>query len=739
MRAIGQILACPKCGGMVQIAPPTGWTPPSAETLAARAGDSGASTGSTIQFKTPVSSAEALAAAAAKRREAAAAAAMAAAVAASTSGALGNAGVASGAAPAESPDFSEMMDPMAAVPTANGPAASVGDAATPVGGARAAFVRHAWDGVLSRASGVGRSMAQNWIYWLCGPIAAVALVLVGWIFYQSTTPKTQFAAVAPTDKAQGATEATPAAPIGQQPADVNPADPSAAAPALEDPQVVAPTEPAVAQNRAVENPAQPSAPTPAVDARENAAPVDTDPPMPVDPLPNAPSKAGVATPNGAQPNVAMPAGANIPAGPMAKPEENATAANGAASIPNGTGVKEIAPRAANPKAENPDGETDEDDPEAAQPTVSSPIDVAARLEDPLETIEFRRILLVDFCDFLSNFSTIPITLDVDAMATVGVAPDEPLLGIRKSHTTVGELLSSVLAEHRLIYEIQGQQLLVTAAIVPPVVGKYDVSELLKADKGAAAQLPALVARFVSPNSWEATGGKGKISLSDDGKLIVEHSPAVQRRVCTFIERLRVARGFTPKTAPANSDLVLKTKYGRVKERLQKSPITATYGIETPLCEVLDWLGRATGTRILIDGVSLTQVERTARSPVTLIADKQPLDEALTSLLDPLDLTFRVIDEKTLQVYAKKPLGERYEFEIHPVRELVDGATKPDKILSVIHEKIDPKSWSEAGGPGVIEYDAASKSLLVLQSATAQIRLEKMLDKSRAGAAARKNP
>ncbi|HEY2839045.1 MAG TPA: hypothetical protein VGJ26_07855, partial [Pirellulales bacterium] len=162
-------------------------------------------------------------------------------------------------------------------------------------------------------------------------------------------------------------------------------------------------------------------------------------------------------------------------------------------------------------------------------------------------------------------------------------------------------------------------------------------------------------------------------------------------------------------------------------------------IETPLCEVLDWLGRATGTRILIDGVSLTQVERTARSPVTLIADKQPLDEALTSLLDPLDLTFRVIDEKTLQVYAKKPLGERYEFEIHPVRELVDGATKPDKILSVIHEKIDPKSWSEAGGPGVIEYDAASKSLLVLQSATAQIRLEKMLDKSRAGAAARKNP
>ena len=90
--------------------------------------------------------------------------------------------------------------------------------------------------------------------------------------------------------------------------------------------------------------------------------------------------------------------------------------------------------------------------------------------------------------------------------------------------------------------------------------------------------------------------------------------------------------------------------------------------------------------------------------MTLVAADQPLDAAPTSLLDPLELTFRVVDEKTLQVIAKKPVGARYELEIHPVANLLDRDLEPQKILSLIREKIDPKSWVESGGVGVIALD-----------------------------------
>lgn len=733
MRAIGQILACPKCRGMVQIAPPPGWTPPSDATLAAHANDPITNTGSTIQFKQPVSAQEALANASAKRREKAATAAAAAALpappvaASSTTGSF------------TEPDFTGV----ASSESASSESAATASAASPVvEGARTAMASRAAAAVASRASSVGQSMAQNWIYWLCGPIAAIALVLVGWIVFQSTGSKTQVAAVDPSAHPASEPENAAAPPTqpGESETNADSGNPNAATPGPADPAIV-PDDPNNTPQPALEQPApdQPAADQPndpAEPAAANDPPVEgadmppgDDRRLPVDVqprVPNAKAPIKVETPvlDDAMPDEAMP-----------EPDADAPATDDAAAVPNEAVPVEGAIKVEKPVVDvKPGDDAADPDADATQPTVSSPIDIDARLADPLERVEFRRILLVDFCDFISELSTIPITLDVDALATAGVAPDEPLLQIKRTGTTVGELLTSVLAEHGLLYEIRGQQLLITGPQPGWIVSKYDVSDLTGAEAAESNKLVTLITRFVYPATWSAAGGKGTIEFSE-GKLTVEQTPSVQRRVTQFLERLRVARGKTPKAA-----IPPKTKYARVKERFQKSAVTATYGIETPLVDVLEWLGRATRTRILIDGVSLEQVDRTIRSPVKMIAEKQTLDEILISLLDPLNLTFRIVDENTIQVYAKKPVGERYEFELHSISELLDRSNL-EKILSVIREKIEPKSWAGAGGTGVIEYDPASKSLLVLQSPEVQIKLEKMLDKSRVGAApaARKGP
>lgn len=737
-RAIGQILACPKCGGMVQITPPAGWSAPSGETLSAHADDSVASTGSTIQFRPAVKEKEALANAAAKRREAAAAAAAALPAVTppaidpttTTSATTTPASVAPAATSSLSGSFSDLNLSSGAesASSSSSPAASTVETATEV--SRSAFVRQAVAGVTSRASGVGRSMADNWIYWLCGPIAAVALVLVGWIVYQSTAPKPQIAAVDASAEKSAVREATPdpSAPSGEQAVDADPApDQAAGNPA--DPAVAAPPKPVDDGPPDVDPPVAPNDPAPANETTENETNVvpGADRGLPVDAIPNTPNPVAPANDDAPAPDEAMPDEAAGPNHAAAAPNE---------ANPGDAGTKVEKPVAAD--APQGEGEPGAEDPDAAQPTISSPIDIDARLADPLEKVEFRRILLADFCDFISDFSTIPITLDIDGMATAGVGPDEALLGIKKTRTTVGDLLTSVLAEHGLVYEVQGQQLLITVPPASLIKVPYKVGELAGPEGAEGEKLAALVTRFICPSSWSTAGGKGQIEFSN-GTLIVEQTPAVQRRVTTFLERLRVARGFAPKVAAPAGAPGPTTKYARAKERFQK-PITGTYGIETPLAEVLEWLGRTTATttptRILIDGVSLTQVDRTARSPVKLVAEKQTLDEVLTMLLDPLDLTFRVVDDKTLQIYAKKPVAERYEFELHPIDQLLNHSNL-EKILSVIREKVDPKSWVEAGGAGVIEYDPASKSLLVLQSPAAQIKLERMLDKSRAGAAARK--
>ena len=248
-----------------------------------------------------------------------------------------------------------------------------------------------------------------------------------------------------------------------------------------------------------------------------------------------------------------------------------------------------------------------------RPLISSTVDVAARLEDPLEKVEFRRVLLADLCDFLTEFSTIPITLDVEALAAAGVAPDE-VVAVKMNDTTVGELLSAVLAKHGLVYEIEGQQLLITSSdhrSTALSVMKHDVRELAGPGADDCASTfgtghPVCLAHELA-GRWRRR--RHRLWRRDVER---QANGGDARKITMFLERLRVVRGLPPRTGQAPNSASPKSKYARAQERLDHK-ITANYGIETPLSEVLDWMAVLSDTRILIDGVSLCKsVVRRAR-------------------------------------------------------------------------------------------------------------------------------
>ena len=366
----------------------------------------------------------------------------------------------------------------------------------------------------------------------------------------------------------------------------------------------------------------------------------------------------------------------------------------------------------------------------AQETTPA-VDVDARLADPLAGIEFKRVSLADFCDFLSRLTTVPITLDVDALSLAGRRVSD-LVTIDAKDTTVGAALETVLTPRGLAYVVRDQQLVITTQ-APAAEGileaKYDVSDLEAAGVDAN-RLAVLVARFVAPWSWQEHGGTAGVKGAQ-GELIVEQTAVEQRHAAAFLDRLRLARGLPAKGALRPDEASLKSRYSRARANLDKE-VTANFSLETPLADVLSWLGRATGTRILIDEESLAEAGQSGRAPATLAADHQPLHEALVALLNPLSLTFRVVDEKTIQVFDKQLLAERVEFELYPVGDLLDGGLDPKQLLVKLREHVDPGSWTEGSGLGAMELDEASKYLLVVQSPAAQIRLENLLSRAKTG-------
>jgi len=131
-------------------------------------------------------------------------------------------------------------------------------------------------------------------------------------------------------------------------------------------------------------------------------------------------------------------------------------------------------------------------------------------------------------------------------------------------------------------------------------------------------------------------------------------------------------------------------------------------------------------KILVDWRDIAAAGWNPAGEGTLVANNQPLVEALDALLTPLDLTVRIIDAQTLQVVTPSRLNEIGELEIFKVADLISGETSGDVLLAKIRAALGEDTFIAGGGTGEIRFDDAGKSLLTWLPQPKQRELEALL-------------
>lgn len=380
------------------------------------------------------------------------------------------------------------------------------------------------------------------------------------------------------------------------------------------------------------------------------------------------------------------------------------------------------PAAPAPKPEPP--------PAPPRPDPEADAKAVARLNEPLDGVEFGNTPLIEAVRLLSQLSTVPITLDLEALAELGIAPNQKV-SLKATDTTMGGALSAVLDELGLVYVIVDGQALVTHPKRREQNLKgftFDVKDLLAGSLDEdldGGDLAAAVEQFVEPTAWQAAGGSGAIELDGD-QLVLRQTAPIGQQVSNFLDKLRIARGKPALGDEATRPRSLATCYV-MAEALLNSPVTANFHQPAPLAEIVAHLRGATGAQILFDGLDMATVGVSAKSEARLTAADQPLADALTSLLEPLRLSFLIVNAKTLLIVSAETVRQRYEVEFYPAKELIDGDQPADALIERIKSELAPSSWDDAGGPGRIAFDAASSCLIVLQTQARQIELEQLLD------------
>ena len=361
------------------------------------------------------------------------------------------------------------------------------------------------------------------------------------------------------------------------------------------------------------------------------------------------------------------------------------------------------------------------------------VNINARLADSVSGIEIQGQPLADFLSLVSDFSTIPITLDLDALHDLGQSASVPVQ-LHLKDASVADVLQTPLEALGLGYQIRDGELIVG---YPPQEKlrqvRYAVTDLVGSDTEALGELAALVKRMVAPGSWQTAGGKATM-VAGNGVLLIEQTEPAHAQILDLCERLRVARGLPLKSQYDPVRFVLTSREDRAAELLQK-PISANFSTPQPLAGVIKWLSRTTGATIVINHAALAQEGLSAESECAAVAVNAPLEKLLDDLTASADLTWRVIDQRTIEITTHAAAGERMDVEFYSARDLAADAAASEKLIDRIKANVESALWT--GGPGqghdkngAITFDQPSGDLLVGAPQRTQAQLEAYLAKVR---------
>lgn len=353
------------------------------------------------------------------------------------------------------------------------------------------------------------------------------------------------------------------------------------------------------------------------------------------------------------------------------------------------------------------------------------IDVAKLLADSIPGIESAGTPLAEFVDLISNLTTIPITLELPLLPATAESP----VVFKGSNTTVGAALKDALATLRLEYVVSNDQLIVRRQEPNPVRALvHDVRDLTSGDEQQMHDLAEFLQAVVEPGVWGDGAGQGSISIdAAKSSLTIRHRRATQFQVLLAIEKLRASRTppLPPKT-PINTTLFqLDSRLKQAGPRLVK-PLSLNFSRPTRLVEICDLLSKLGGMRVVVDWHDVVTAGWNPAGEATLVANNQPLVDALESLLTPLDLTFRIIDAQTLQVVTRARLNDAGELEAYRVADLLSGEASGDALVAKIRSTLGDNTFVAGGGTGEIRYDPTGKCLFAWLPQPRQRELEVLL-------------
>ncbi|MBQ9873037.1 MAG: hypothetical protein IJM30_01100 [Thermoguttaceae bacterium] len=364
------------------------------------------------------------------------------------------------------------------------------------------------------------------------------------------------------------------------------------------------------------------------------------------------------------------------------------------------------------------------------------IAVAERLQLKLKSVTFPESP-ASAVRLLAEFSGAPIDFDLSQFELLRPSLNANL-DLSLEDATVESALSEMAKLFKWDVDVQEDRVVLSprAASAPPVEERFDVSDLLELDLGSelikfgdesnepsdsGSILARLATTLVEPESWEANGGTGSLRI-EDGALVVTNGAKAREQIAELLDRLRAPRGLETRGDVASTALVAENLGWK---RLSKK---ISFNLLEPikLQQAIEILERTQKLRFLWDDAALNEYGVGRDSTTLARIDDATLDRVLFDLLEPLKLTCVVLDDNLFLVATTERAESLKTLEVHMFS--AQGKVDKTSALELAEEAtsaVAPKTWSDPAN--ALWIDLETGLWLARQSRPTQLALRRWLD------------
>ncbi|MCH7988001.1 MAG: hypothetical protein IID46_02495 [Planctomycetes bacterium] len=157
--------------------------------------------------------------------------------------------------------------------------------------------------------------------------------------------------------------------------------------------------------------------------------------------------------------------------------------------------------------------------------------------------------------------------------------------------------------------------------------------------------------------------------------------------------------------------------------------------DAALIDVIKHIAQSAGINVVLDNMGLEEEGLTSDTKVSIDVTEIRLKSALNLLLKPRRLAYMIEDE-VLKITGKSRVQRPMTTVNYPVGNLLavpspdHAAISFDTLINLITSLVEPNSWSERGGQGVITQFDTTLSLVIRQTDQGHAKIKKLLDSLR---------